>query len=42
MISSGMMGDGLIGGLFALLFWGLVVALIAASVVWVFNQAQRR
>jgi hypothetical protein len=28
--------------LFALLFWVLVIALIAALVVWIVNQTQRR
>ena len=38
-----MMGGGLIGGYFSLLFCGLAVGVIAALVVvWLVNQARRR
>ena len=38
----GMMGGGLFGMLLAGLFWLLLLALLVAVVVWIFNQAQRR
>ena len=36
-----MMGGGLLGMLFAGLFWILLLVLLVAVVVWIFNQAQR-
>jgi len=37
-----MMGGGMIGALFMLLFWGLLIALIAVLIVWIVGQSQRR
>lgn len=42
MMGGGMMGGGAAGGLFTLLFWGLVIALIAALVAWVVKGSQRQ
>lgn len=42
MMGGGMMGGGMIGMLFMLLFWGLVIALLVTLIVWVINQGQRR
>ena len=42
MMSGGMMGAGIIGILFMLLFWGLLIALIVVVVVWIVGQSQRR
>ena len=42
MMGGSMMGGGLFGLLFAGLFWLLLLALLVAVVVWIFNQAQRR
>ena len=42
MMGGSMMGGGLLGMLFALLFWVPVIALIAALVVWIVNQTQQR
>lgn len=41
MMGGGMFGSGFIGLLFMVLFWGLVIALIAAFVVWIVKQLQR-
>lgn len=41
MMSGGMMVGGLLGMFLMLLFWVLVLALLAALVVWVVNQARR-
>ncbi|CAN5218083.1 hypothetical protein BH24ACT19_BH24ACT19_09250 [soil metagenome] len=38
----GMMGGSVIGILFMLLFWGLVVALLVALIVLVAKEIQRR
>ncbi len=37
-----MMGGGMLGMLFLLMFWVLVLALIAALIVWIVRQNQRR
>jgi hypothetical protein len=37
-----MMGGGMIGALFMLQFWGLLLALIVVVVVWIVSQSQRR
>lgn len=42
MMSGGMMGYGIFGMLFLLLFWVLRIALIAALVVWILGQSPRR
>jgi hypothetical protein len=42
MMGGSMMGGGLFGMLFAGLFWLLLLALLVAVVVWIFNQLQRR
>jgi cbb3-type cytochrome oxidase subunit 3 len=36
------MGGGILGTLFAGLFWLLLLALLVAVVAWIFNQTQRR
>jgi len=38
----GMMGGGMIGALFMLLFWGPLIALSVVVVVWIVGQSQRR
>ena len=38
---SGMMGGGLLGMLFALLFWAVLVALLVVLVLWIVNQTQQ-
>lgn len=38
MMGGGMMGGGMVGLLFTLLFWGLVIALIAAVVVLIVGR----
>jgi len=40
MMSAGKMGGDMIGALFMLLFWGLLIALIAVLVVWIVGQSQ--
>ena len=42
MMSGGMMGGGMIGALFMLLFWGPLIALSVVVVVWIVGQSQRR
>src|SRR5215208_3689253 len=37
-----MMSGGMIGALFTLLFWGLLIILIVVVVVWIVGQSQRR
>jgi hypothetical protein len=36
------MGGGLFSPLFVLLFWALIVTLVAVLVVWIVTQVQRR
>jgi hypothetical protein len=42
MMGGSMMGCGLLGMLFALLFWAAPVALLIALVLWVIDQTQQR
>jgi uncharacterized membrane protein len=42
MMSGSMMGDGLFGILFVLLFWAVLVVLLIALVLWIVNQTQQR
>jgi hypothetical protein len=37
-----MMGGGLLGVLFALLFWAALVVLLIALVLWLVNRTQQR
>lgn len=41
MMGGGMMGGGAAGSLFTLLFWGLLIALIAVLVAWMVRGSQR-
>ncbi len=40
LMSGGMMGGGMMNGM--LLFWGPIIVLVVALVVWVVKQAHRR
>jgi hypothetical protein len=42
MLGGSMMGGGLLGLLFALLFWVAIIAFLIGLVVWIFNQTQQR